>query len=52
MLKINLKLGFLAVIILEIAFTFYLLRIYHHFVSNPENYYRQILQKNTSFQDI
>ena len=35
--------GFLALVILQIISIFYLLRVYDNFVSNPENYYKNIL---------
>lgn len=37
------KWGLAAVIILQIISVFYLLRIYNNFVSNPENYYKNVL---------
>ncbi len=46
--RISLKFGLGAVIILEIIVTLCLLRIYNRFVANPENYYRQILEKNAT----
>ncbi|TSC53407.1 MAG: hypothetical protein LiPW39_272 [Parcubacteria group bacterium LiPW_39] len=40
-----LKLGLLAVIILQIISIFYLLHFYNKFVSNPENYYKDFLTR-------
>lgn len=37
------KLGLLAVIVLEIGFLFFMLRVYNDFVSRPESYYQNIL---------
>ena len=39
------KLGLLAVIILEIGVLLFMLRVYDKFVSAPENYYQNILVK-------
>ena len=37
------KWGFAALIFLQIITIFYLLKIYNNFVSDPENYYKNIL---------
>ncbi len=42
-LRTKFKWGLVAVIILQIISVFYLLRIYNNFVSNPENYYKNVL---------
>lgn len=39
------KMGLLAVIILEIGVLFFMLRVYNDFVSTPDNYYKNILTK-------
>ncbi len=41
--KFPVKLGLVAVIAVEIIFVFYLLRVYDKFVSDPDNYYKNIL---------
>lgn len=41
--KPNYKWGFAALIFLQIITIFYLLEIYNNFVSDPENYYKNIL---------
>lgn len=48
--KPNYKWGFLALIILQIFSVFYFLRIYDNFVSNPENYYKNILSSSTQLE--
>ncbi len=40
---VPIKLGLLAVIILEIGSLFFLLHIYNDFVSSPDSYYKNIL---------
>lgn len=42
----GLKLGLVGVIILEIISLFYLLRIQKKFMANPENYYKNILNRH------
>ena len=37
------KLGLVAVVILEIGVLFFMLRVYDDFVSSPDNYYKNIL---------
>lgn len=37
------KLGLVAVVILEIGVLFFMLRVYDDFVSSPDNYYKKIL---------
>jgi hypothetical protein len=41
------KLGLLAVIILQIGVLFFMLRFYDDFVSSPDNYYKNILVRQT-----
>ena len=43
--KAPIKLGLLAIIILEIGSLFFLLRVYDDFVSSPDSYYKNILVK-------
>ncbi len=45
--KPNYKWGFLALIALQIFSIFYLLRVYDNFVSDPENYYKNILSSSS-----
>jgi len=44
-IRLKIKWGFVAVIILEIGCIFYALKIYNKFVSNPDNYYKNILNQ-------
>jgi len=44
------KWGFLALIILQITSIFYLLKVYDNFVSNSDNYYKNILTSQLSEQ--
>ncbi|MDD2730642.1 MAG: hypothetical protein PHW33_00785 [Candidatus Portnoybacteria bacterium] len=46
--RISLKFSLGAIIILEIIVTLCLLRVYNRFVADPENYYHQILEKNSA----
>jgi len=46
--KPYIKLGLMALAIFEIAGIFYMLSAYNKLVSNPENYYKNVL--NTSAQ--
>ena len=41
------KLGLLAVVILEIGSLFFLLRVYDDFVASPDSYYKNILVRQT-----
>lgn len=47
------KLGLLAVIVLQIGVLFFMLRVYDDFVSSPESYYKNILvQQNKAESQI
>jgi hypothetical protein len=48
MQKQHIKLGFLAIAILEIISIFYMLNIYNKLVSNSENYYKNILVQQSA----
>lgn len=41
----SLKLGLLAVILMQIFTLFYMLHAYDKFVSNPENYYKNYINQ-------
>ena len=48
--KPNYKWGFLALIVLQIFSIFYLLGVYDNFVSDPENYYKNILSSSVQLE--
>ncbi|OGZ41553.1 MAG: hypothetical protein A3B04_01195 [Candidatus Portnoybacteria bacterium RIFCSPLOWO2_02_FULL_39_11] len=53
MQRAPIKIGLLAVVILEIGSLFFLLHIYNDFVSSPDSYYKNILvRQNKALKQI